>query len=176
MKNKTTKVLMVLKVLAWLALVGYVFQCGGQIISFGLSLFNHDAPKNIYGSSLSLHDMYQHNQQYFIYIMSFVIALSAMHSYVWYRVAGLLTKLNLQDPFSRRVARALEEIGIQLLGIWIVSVIAQQSVAWMAKDTGIHVGSLHAVHEYLFIAGIVYIISQVFKRGIEIQEENELTV
>jgi hypothetical protein len=99
-----------------------------------------------------------------------------MHSYVWYRVATLLSKLNLQDPFSRKVARSLEEIGIQLLGIWVVSVIAQQSVAWMSKNSGIHIGSLHAVNEYLFIAGIVYIVSQVFKRGIEIQEENELTV
>jgi hypothetical protein len=30
--------------------------------------------------------------------------------------------------------------------------------------------------EYLFIAGMIYIISQIFKRGIEIQEENNLTV
>ena len=119
---------MVLKVLAWMALIGYVVQCGSQIISFGVSFFNPEAAKNIYGTSLS-YDMYNYSQHYFIYIMSFLIALSAMHSYVWYRVAGLLTKLNLQDPFSRNVARALEEIGIQLLGIWIVSVIAQQSVS-----------------------------------------------
>ena len=176
MKTKTTKVLLVLKVLAWLALGGYVVQCGSQIISFGVSLFNLEAAKNIYGTSLSLYDVYQYNRQYFIYVMSFLIALSAMHTYVWYRVAGMLTKLNLAEPFSRRIARTLEEIGIQLLGIWIVSVIAQQSVAWIAKDSGINVGKLHAINEYLFIAGIVYIISQVFKRGIEIQEENELTV
>jgi hypothetical protein len=176
MKTKTEKILLVLKVLAWMALFGYVVQCGSQMISFGVSFFNAEAAKNIYGTSLSLYEVYQHNRQYFIYIMSFVIALSAMHSYLWYRVAGMLTKLNLQEPFSRKVARTLEEIGIQLLGIWIVSMIAQQSVAWMAKNSGIQVGSLHAVNEYLFIAGIVYIISQVFKRGIEIQEENELTV
>ena len=176
MKTKTEKILLVLKVLAWMALVGYILQCGGQIFSFGYSFFNPEAARNIYRTSLSLYEMHQHNQQYFIYIMSFLIALSAMHSYVWYRVARLLTKLNLQDPFSRKVARTLEEIGIQLLGIWIVSAIAERSVAWMAKNSGIHVGSLHAVNEYLFIAGIVYIISQVFKRGIEIQEENELTV
>src|SRR6187455_3310736 len=169
MKTKTEKILLVLKVLAWLALAGYIVQCGSQIISFGVSFFNPEAAKHIYGTSLALHEMYQHNQRYFINIMSFLIALSAMHSYVWYSVAGMLTKLNLQEPFSRKVARTLEEIGIQMLGIWIVSVIAQQSVAWMAKNSGIQVGSLHAVNEYLFIAGIVYIISQVFKRGIEIQ-------
>ena len=174
MKTKTTRVLTVLKVLAWMAFIGYLVQCVSQIISFGVSFFNPQAAKNIYGTSF--YDLYNYSQQYFIYAMSFLIALSAMHSYVWYRVAGLLTNLNLQDPFSRNVARALEEIGIQLLGIWIVSVIAQQSVGWIARHSGIHLDKFHAVHEYLFIAGIVYIISQVFKRGIEIQEENELTV
>ena len=174
MKTKTTKVLTVLKVLAWMAFIGYLVQCGRQIISFGVSFFNPEAVKNIYG--MSFYDLYKYSQPYFVYAMSFLIALSAMHGYVWYRVAKLLTDLNLQDPFSRNVARALEEIGIQLLGIWIVSVIAQQSVGWIARHSNIHLDKFHAVHEYLFIAGIVYIISQVFKRGIEIQEENELTV
>jgi hypothetical protein len=108
--------------------------------------------------------------------MSFIIGLSVMHAYVWYRVVKLLSTLNLNNPFTRKVARALEEIGIQLFGIWVVSVIADQSIHAMAKHGGIDIGRLHPVHEVLFIAGIVYIISQVFKRGIEIQEENELTV
>jgi hypothetical protein len=176
MKTKTEKVLMVLKVLAWIAMIGYVVQFGSQTISFVVSLFNPEAAKNIHGTSFYLYDIYMYGRQYFIYIMSFLIALSAMHGYVWYRVARLLTKLNLQDPFSRGVARTLEEIGIQLLGIWIVSLIAQQSIAWISKNSGIHLDRFPAVNEYLFFAGIVYIISQVFKRGIEIKEENELTV
>ena len=111
MKTKTEKILLVLKVLAWLALGGYAVQCGSQVISFSVSLYNPEAAKRIYGTSLSLHPLYLHNRQYFIYIMSFLIALSAMHSYVWYRVTGMLTRLNLQEPFSRRIARTLEEIG-----------------------------------------------------------------
>lgn len=99
-----------------------------------------------------------------------------MNGYVWYRIARMLTNFNLKEPFSRGVARTLEEVGIQLLGIWTVSIIAEQSISWISKNSGIHLERFHAVNEYLFIAGIVYIISQVFKRGIEIQEENELTV
>jgi hypothetical protein len=125
---------------------------------------------------LSICTAYTCSRQYFIYIMSFLIALSAMHGYVWYRVARLLTKLNLENPFSRNVARRLEEIGIQLFGIWIVSLMAQQSIAWISNNSGIHLDSFPALNEYLFIARIVYIISQIFKRGIEMQEQNELTV
>ncbi|HEX6225191.1 MAG TPA: DUF2975 domain-containing protein [Chryseolinea sp.] len=176
MKTKTEKVLLVLKVLAWIAMIGYVVQGAGQTISFGLSLFNPVAAKNIYGTSLYLYDIYLHSLEYFIYIMSLFIVLAAMNGYVWYRIARMLTNFNLKEPFSRGVARTLEEVGIQLLGIWTVSIIAEQSISWISKNSGIHLERFHAVNEYLFIAGIVYIISQVFKRGIEIQEENELTV
>ena len=124
-----------------MAMIGYVVQLANQTISFVASLCNPEAAKIIHGTSFYLYDIYMHSLQYFICIMSFSIALSAMHGYVWYRVARLLTKLNLQDPFSRYVARTLEEMDA-VVRMWIVSLI------------------------------IVYVISQVFKRGIEIQKEN----
>jgi hypothetical protein len=128
------------------------------------------------GVSLDLKAIHDHNATYYRYTMAFAIGLSIMHTYVWYRVVNLLSNLSLCNPFTRKVARALEEIAIQLFGIWMVSVIADKSIRAMAKQGGIDIGRLRPVHEVLFIAGIVYIISQVFKRGIEIQEENELTV
>jgi hypothetical protein len=176
MKTKTERILLVLNILAWISMIGYLIQCGSQLVSFVVSFINADAVEKIYGTPLHVRAVIKYNYQYFIYVISFSIALSAMHAYVWYRVVGLLKKFNLQVPFSRNVARTLEEIGIQLLGIWIVSVISQKTIAWISRNSGINIDGFHALNEYLFIAGIVYIISQVFKRGIEIQEENELTV
>jgi hypothetical protein len=176
MKANTKSMLAILRILAFAAMIGYIVQAGSQIISFLVSFNNPDATRNVYGVFLDLKAIHNYNATYYWYTMSFIIGLSVMHAYVWYRVVKLLSTLNLNNPFTRKVARALEEIGIQLFGIWVVSVIADQSIHAMAKHGGIDIGRLHPVHEVLFIAGIVYIISQVFKRGIEIQEENELTV
>jgi len=176
MKTKTEKILMGLKVLAWLAMFGYAVQFGSQLISFGVSFYNAEAAKTIYGTSLNLYDLHEYNLLYFIHVMAFVIALSAMNATVWYSMIRMLSNLNLKNPFSKGVATLLEKTGIQLLAIWVVSVTGEQWVHWVAKSSGLDIGRLHAVNEYLFIAGIVYIISQVFKRGIEIQEENQLTV
>jgi hypothetical protein len=45
---------------------------------------------------------------------------------------------------------------------------------------GVELRGLHrylgGTGEFLFLAGIVFVIAQIFKRGIEIQTENELTV
>jgi hypothetical protein len=99
-----------------------------------------------------------------------------MHAAVWYSIILVLSGLNLKNPFSKNVAKILENISIQLLGIWVVTVVGEQSIRWIAKNSGLDIGTLPAEHEYLFFAGIIYVISQVFKRGIELQEENELTV
>ena len=73
-------------------------------------------------------------------------------------------------------ALLLEKIGYFLISIWIVGTIADNYIQWLAKRIGQNISELDIDFNYLFIAGIVYIISQVFKRGVEIQTENDLTV
>jgi hypothetical protein len=64
-----------------------------------------------------------------------------------------------------------------LLGVWIVSSIFWKTyIHYLSEATGIKLPTNNTGDEYLFMAGMIYIISQVFKRGIEIQEENNLTV
>jgi len=47
---------------------------------------------------------------------------------------------------------------------------------YLSKATGIQLLTDSNGDEYFFMACMIYIISQVFKRGIEIQEEIQLTV
>ncbi len=75
------------------------------------------------------------------------------------------------------VEKKLESIAFLLLGVWIVSSIFWKTyIYYLSQATGIQLQANNSGDEYLFMAGIIYIISQVFKRGIEIQEENQLTV
>ncbi|RYY11044.1 MAG: DUF2975 domain-containing protein, partial [Chitinophagaceae bacterium] len=47
--------------------------------------------------------------------------------------------------------------------------------SWLLKKTGQLYGSLLS-GEFIFMVGLVYIISKIFKRGVEIQTENDLTI
>ena len=109
--------------------------------------------------------------------MCLMVAVSALKAIIWYVVFELLSKLKLQTPFSMEVEKKLERIAYLLLGVWIVSSIFWKLyIYYLSKATGIQLPTNNIGDEYLFMAGIIYIISQVFKRGIEIQEENQLTV
>jgi hypothetical protein len=73
------------------------------------------------------------------------------------------------------VVKKLESISYILLGTWVVTILSNAHTRWIEKMTGAFYGTYES-GEFIFIVGLVYIFSQVFKRGVEIQSENELTI
>ena len=139
--------------------------------------YNPDWAKRTYEADLNIFSIREHNIGFYVYAMCLTIAVSALKALIWYVVFELLSKLKLQTPFSMEVEKKLERIAYLLLGVWIVSSIFWKIyIYYLSKATGIQLPTYNSGDEYLFIAGIIFIISQIFKRGIEIQEENQLTV
>ncbi len=177
MKTRTEKILTVLKILAFMGFVGYSIDCGAQLTSFTASFINPDWAKRTYQVNLDIFTIRQHSIWFYAYAMCLTIAVSALKAFIWYVVFELLSKLKLQTPFSMEVEKKLERIAYLLLAVWIVSSIFWKTyMYYLTQATGIQLPANNSGDEYLFMAGIIYIISQVFKRGIEIQEENQLTV
>ncbi len=73
------------------------------------------------------------------------------------------------------VVRILERISYILFVISIVGMSSSAYIEWLAKVTGESFQKWSA-GEFVLISGLVYIISQIFRRGVEIQSENDLTV
>lgn len=176
MKTKTEKILAVMTFLAYLALIGFSIECGSQLVSLIISFKDPELAKKFYSVNESWDTLQQYNKWFYVFAMSIVIVIAAIKVSVWYLIIQLLSKLNLRNPFSIEVARKLQTISYQLLSVWILGVIGKLFIEWAAKRTGETYEAIGVANEYFFIAGIVYIISQIFMRGIEIQEENQLTV
>lgn len=176
MKSKTRTILIVLRVLAWMGVFGIAMNLGSQVFSFIVSFTNPVASKQIPGIPQNLYNLLQYDFKSYAYAMSVVIVLSAMFLYTWYQVTMLLTNLNIKNPFTVQVSRKLERIAYALLVIWAVGLIGEQYVDWVSRRMGEPLDIITVKGEFLFTAGIVYIISQIFKYGIEIQEENQQTI
>ena len=177
MKIKTETILTFSKYLALLGGVWYSILWGSQLTTLVTSFINPDWAKRTYEVDLNLFSIREHSISFYVYAMCLTIAVSALKAFIWYVVFELLSKLKLQTPFSIEVEKKLERIAYLLLGVWIVSSIFWKTyIYYLSKATAIQLPTNNSGDEYLFMAGIIYIISQVFKRGIEIQEENDLTV
>lgn len=176
MKNRTRtqQILVVMHVLAWVAFIGLVIKTGALLTSYGISWINPGAADDLYRgldlSNLREFSFWQYSQS-----VSFLIAFDAMRAFVMFLVIRTLSKVNLVSPFTREVCGSVEKISHVLFGIWIVAILSNAHGKWILKQTGEMVPTL-PTDEFLFMAGLVFVISQVFKRGLEIQSENELTV
>jgi Protein of unknown function (DUF2975) len=177
MKKRTETILLVSRILAFMGFVGYSIVCGGQIVDFGASFINPEWARHTYQVDLNILQIREHSQGYFICAMLIQIAVSMLKASIWYVIFDLLSKLKMQKPFSIEVEKKLEKIAALLLAAWLMSSIFWKIfLHYLSNETGIQLSPRVVEDEYLFMAGIIYIISQVFKRGIEIEEENQLTV
>lgn len=173
-KTRTQTILVVMKVLCWLAFAGLMLNAGGTLFSYVLSLFNPEAARGIYPGV----DLYTLSQVDFKHYTAGVLlraSVSAMKGYVFFVMIEILTKVNLANPFTMEVAVNLEKMSYLALGAWLVSVIQSAHRSWVIDNTGWHLQEFYS-GEFFLMAGLMYIISKVFKRGVELQDEKDLTV
>ncbi|MGC1205811.1 MAG: DUF2975 domain-containing protein [Flavobacteriaceae bacterium] len=171
----TKQVLSVMKVVSWVIFIGLCINTGAIIISFLVSLFvNPEAASDLY-INLNMSKLYEYNLWYYISMMSLIIALLALKAYIFFLVIKIFSKIHVNNPFSSNVAALVYKISYVALSIGVMSIIASSYKMWLVKKdfiTPISFGS----QEFLFMAGILFVVAFIFKRGVEIQNENELTI
>jgi hypothetical protein len=178
MSQNNTFVFKGLTIVAWIIFVGLCIEAGGLIINFIFSVFKPEYVGNLY-QTLDLSTMYQESKWAFFGMFSFIIAISVLKAHLFYVVITLLHKLDLSKPFSNYVANKINSIAYYTFSIGIISHIARE----VTKNMQHHGYVIDKLHEFwvdsqafIIMAAIIYIIATIFKRGIALQEENELTI
>lgn len=178
-KKRTEIVLIVTQVVAWIMFIGLCIKTGSVIVSFFVSLFvNPEAAKYLY-QVLSLSDLLDYSKFHYVNLMSLICLISVLKTFIAYKLVKLFSAFTLSSPFNTQVSTLISEIAEYALGTGLVVLFANVYSDWVSNQ-GI---SMQTAAEFLgdpggflFLAAIIFIIAQVFKRGVEIQEENDLTV
>jgi hypothetical protein len=178
MTKKNDFILKALNVISWIIFIGLCIEAGALIFNFALTLFKPIATHNIY-KGLDLSELYENQFAHFIGVLSFVVVLSLLKAYLFYLVVQIFMKLNLVKPFDVEIAKLIEKISFEAFAIAIVSIVAHQYTK-MLIQSGYEVSHVEKYWNdtaaFLMMAAIIFVISQIFKKGIELQNENDLTV
>ena len=175
MKTTTSQILVVLRILAWLAVIGYAAAIGAVFISFTISLFNPEAARDLY-MGMDYYELRHSNVGLYTVFILLKIAPTALKGIVWLLVARLLSKIQLAKPFTMEVAQKFQTIAFVLAAVWAVGMMTGFYAGWVERWSNGAVLDTQSGGEYLFLAGLVYVFSQIFKRGVEMQAEGDLTV
>ncbi|TYA54823.1 DUF2975 domain-containing protein [Formosa maritima] len=167
-----------LKIITWIIFIGLCIEAGGLIVNFIFSLFKPEFVPNLY-QKLDLNDIHERNTWVFFSMYSFVLFIAILKALLFYVVIVLITKIDLSKPFNSFVSKQISKISYYTFSIGLISYIARQT----AKNLEHHdyvVDNLTPFwadsQAYIIMAAVIYIIAIIFKKGIELQSENDLTV
>ena len=167
-----------LKIIAWVIFVGLCIEAGGLIVNFIFSVFNPGIVPKLY-QKLDLSAVYIQSKGVFFSMYSLILYIAVLKAYLFYLAIQLLTKLNLKNPFNNYVSKKIISISHHTFIIGIISLIGKQ-IAKNLGRYGYHLEGLITFWEdgqaFILMAAVIYIIGTIFKRGVEIQSENDLTI
>lgn len=168
----------ILRMVAVSIFVGLCIEAGGLLVNFFFSLYKPEMVSRLY-QELDLSELYGQSKWAFFSMYHFILLLSILKVVLFYIVMMLVLKIDLSRPFNDWVARRILKISYYTLAIGLLSYLARQWTKNLAKN-GWSTGQLHQFWEdsqaFILMAAVVYIIALIFKKGVAIQNENDLTV
>lgn len=167
-----------LYIVAWLIFVGLSIEAGGLIVNFFFSLYKPEFVQNLY-EKLDLSEIYKSSRLAFFGIYSFILTISILKAFLFYIVIRLMQKMDLSKPFSTFVAAQIKLISYYTLSIGLLSSIASQFARYLMHH-GFATDNLNRFwadgQAFILMGAVIYIIATIFKKGVDIQDENDLTV
>jgi hypothetical protein len=165
-------------IVSWVIFVGLCIEAGGLLVNFIFSLYKPEFVHNLY-QKLDLSEMYERSKLAFYTMYSFILVISILKAVLFYVVIRLVSKINLTKPFNSFVSRQISLMSYYTFSIGILSYIARET----SKDLqhrGYVMDSLNQFwsdsQAFILMAAVIYVIATIFSRGVEIQNENDLTV
>ena len=175
MAKRTSFILHTMNVIFWIIFIGLCIKTGSILYSYIVSMaINPIAAQNL-NSGLNLSQLYNYDIAHYHLVVWMLIVLTGLKAFIGYWVVKIFLEMKIEKPFSEGVQKIISRISQIALWAGLLAVVAQAYTDWlMKKDVAIPID--WASGETLFFAGVIYIIAQVFSKGIELQSENELTV
>ena len=167
-----------LQIIAWIIFVGLSIEAGALIVNFIYSWFKPEVVSHLY-QKLDMSQMYQRSRWAYFSMYSFILAISILKALLFYVVVLLVTKLDLTKPFSSDVADKITTISYLTFATGIISYVARQSAQNLAHR-GYEIAPLEPFwadsQAFLLMAAVIYVIAVIFRNGVELQNENNLTI
>lgn len=180
-KIKTQTILNILLVISWILFVGICIEAGGFLVNAIFALTNPDVVPRLW-QQVDLSALLKFDHGYYFVLTLIMAIVSAVKAWLFFLIIKILYNKNLDfsSPFSVAVQRfifLLSYIALLIgffsaMGVKYMELLVNKGVA-LPDTQHLKIGGADV---WLFMAIILFVIAQIFKRGIEIQTENDLTI
>lgn len=182
-KITTSQILKVLEILSWIIFIGLCIEAGSIAVNAFITLaITPNGAGNFWEGADYLSRLYSYDHGNFFVVTLIMTIVAVLKAIMFYLIVKLFTdkKLNLTQPFSLDLKRFILKLSYLALAIGLFSYYGLKYSEWLAskglETTGLQSLNLAGGDIWLFMAVILFVIVQIVTRGIEIQNENDLTI
>jgi hypothetical protein len=172
----------ILHVVCWIVFIGLAIETGGYVTNAFVTLFVNPEWAAHYWGNLDLSSLFQYDLGLFICLIVLIITIATLKTILFYNIISLFykKKFNLNHPFNEAVNYFLFNFAVTAIIIGLFTYAGAKFSHWLV-DQGIGLPSLELLKLsgsdiWLFMGITLLVIAKIFKKGIEIQSENELTI
>jgi hypothetical protein len=178
MSKRNNLVFKGLHIVAWVIFVGLCIEAGALLVNFIYSMYKPEIVHKLY-QKMDLSNMYNKSKWAFFSMYSFALVIAILKAVLFYVVIKLLSKLDMAKPFNSFTSEQITQISYYTFSIGLLSYIAQQTAKYLLQR-GYDIDQLNQFwadsQAFILMAAVIYVIATIFKKGLEIQNENDLTV
>jgi hypothetical protein len=182
MNSSTKLILQILHVIAWIIFIGVCIEAGGSIFSAFYTLLINPINAATFWEGNDLSALYKYDPGHFFAETLLISIASVLKAIMFYLIIKILNnkKFTLSQPFNHEVRLFILNVSYLAFGIALFTNAGVRYTEWLIKQ-GVDMPDtqnlrLGGADVWLFMGVTLFIIAQIFRRGIEIQTENELTV
>ncbi len=179
---KTRTILQILLVFSWILFIGVCIEAGGSIFSAFYTLVINSINAKTFWVGNDLSALYAYDPGHFLAETLYISIAGVLKACIFYLVIKVLRneKLNMSQPFNNEIRLFIIKVSYLTFGIALFTWWGVKYTKWLVTQ-GVKMPDtqdlrLGGADVWLFMGVTLFVIAQIFKRGIEIQTENELTV
>lgn len=168
-----------MKALSWITFIGLCVKTGTILFNYLMSTFDLSSAANNLYLGLDLSGLKNSDPNHFSGIVLLFVLVNLLKVLMFYYVILIFKKIDFQNPFTKTVNSLIKRIGLVALVVGLLTLFTTKYSNWIITT----VTDLPNVNQYIyggiefvFFAGILFIIYLIFKIGIEYQHELEETV
>lgn len=175
------QILNVLKVLSWIIFLGLCVEAGGILFNTVYVLYK-PAVATYFWNGANLSPLYTHDKGWFLTLTGQMFIAAVLKALIFYLILKMFydKKFSLAKPFTSDITGIVFNIAYLCLGAGIFSLWGARNTDWL-KEQGVAMPDIESLRiaggdVWLFMAVVLLVIGQVFKKGTELQTESDLTV
>ncbi len=174
MKNQSNFILTLLRIAFWFTFIGLLISLLSIIWVLISHHFHWEMPRKYY-SGINFTDVFNKDRVSF----NVVLTIEFINTFlkliiIWYSIK-ILKNLNFQNPFSEVFLSLINKISFAAM---IVGILSLFLIGYVEKfvDNKLLLSTQIGDSNYLVIAGIIYIVGQLYKKALDLKSENDLTI